>query len=141
LSVVHGSVWASRPRSEADERRSLWHDLGMKSRMERFAEICRRHRVALAYAFGSRGSELVSILHGAPPIRSGPMADLDLGVAFGDPTASPPAASLEVYCDELELMAGYRNRLVHFYAQVTPGELCAIIRGNLADLKEFVRAI
>ena len=41
----------------------------------------------------------------------------------------------------LGLMAGYRNRLVHLYAQVTPSELHAIISANLPDLSRFVLAI
>jgi uncharacterized protein YutE (UPF0331/DUF86 family) len=41
----------------------------------------------------------------------------------------------------LDLMAGYRNRLVHLYAQVTPQELHAIINEDPGDLRDFVRSI
>jgi uncharacterized protein YutE (UPF0331/DUF86 family) len=41
----------------------------------------------------------------------------------------------------LEMMAGYRNRLVHLYAQVTPHELHTIISEDTDDLKVFVRSI
>jgi len=41
----------------------------------------------------------------------------------------------------LELMAGYRNRLVHLYAQVTPPELWTISRDNLHDLRAYILAI
>ncbi len=34
----------------------------------------------------------------------------------------------------LRLMAGYRNRLVHFYHQITPGELFEICRAQLGDV-------
>lgn len=41
----------------------------------------------------------------------------------------------------LERMAGYRNRLVHFYHEVTPGELYTIIVSGRDDLRQFVRYI
>lgn len=43
--------------------------------------------------------------------------------------------------DALVLMAGYRNRLVHFYHQVSPEELLAIIRTDLDDFERFVREV
>ncbi len=36
-------------------------------------------------------------------------------------------------------MSGYRNRLVHFYHEVTPEELFGIIQSNLLDIQEVVR--
>lgn len=42
---------------------------------------------------------------------------------------------------KLEEMADYRNRLVHFYAEVTPEELYKIIRENLGDFDIFLTAI
>lgn len=42
-------------------------------------------------------------------------------------------------CSEsLILMAGYRNRLVHFYHEVTDKELYTILKENLGDIKNFV---
>jgi uncharacterized protein YutE (UPF0331/DUF86 family) len=38
-------------------------------------------------------------------------------------------------------MAGYRNRLVHFYDEVSEKELFQILRNNLGDIEEFVRQI
>jgi len=38
-------------------------------------------------------------------------------------------------------MAGYRNRLVHFYDEVSEAELYKIIQNNLGDIEEFVRQI
>lgn len=38
-------------------------------------------------------------------------------------------------------MAGYRNRLVHFYHKVTEQELCRIIRERLGDIEKFVEEI
>lgn len=36
-------------------------------------------------------------------------------------------------------MAGYRNRLVHFYHEVTAEELYGIIQSDLADIEDLVR--
>lgn len=41
--------------------------------------------------------------------------------------------------DRLVEMAGYRNRLVHFYHEVTPDELRDILRNDLADLEAFIQ--
>ena len=38
-------------------------------------------------------------------------------------------------------MAGYRNRLVHFYDEVTPEELHEILTSHLGDLEQVVVAI
>ena len=38
-------------------------------------------------------------------------------------------------------MAGYRNRLTHFYAEVTPEELYRILNTHLSDIATFVEAI
>jgi len=41
----------------------------------------------------------------------------------------------------LKEMAGYRNRLTHFYADITPEELFNIINNKLADVETFLSAI
>ena len=38
-------------------------------------------------------------------------------------------------------MAGYRNRLVHFYDEVTSEELHGIIQNQLSDLETFAKAL
>ena len=38
-------------------------------------------------------------------------------------------------------MVGYRNRLVHFYHEISDEELLSIVRNHLNDLREFVEAI
>lgn len=38
-------------------------------------------------------------------------------------------------------LAGYRNRMVHFYAEVTPEELYGIVQGKLGDLVEVAEAL
>jgi uncharacterized protein YutE (UPF0331/DUF86 family) len=41
----------------------------------------------------------------------------------------------------LIIMAGYRNRLVHFYHMVTDRELYDIVKGNLGDAEDYIREI
>ena len=41
----------------------------------------------------------------------------------------------------LKAMAGYRNRLTHFYADVTPAELQRTLRNGLGDIDTFAAAI
>ncbi len=43
--------------------------------------------------------------------------------------------------ERLYLMAGYRNRLVHFYGEITDQELYDIIRGHLKDFEDFIKAL
>lgn len=43
--------------------------------------------------------------------------------------------------ERLKLMDGYRNRLVHFYHEVTDKELFLIIKDNLSDIEDFVKEI
>jgi uncharacterized protein YutE (UPF0331/DUF86 family) len=41
----------------------------------------------------------------------------------------------------LYTMAGYRNRMVHFYREITPGELYHITANNLKDFDSFIKEI
>jgi uncharacterized protein YutE (UPF0331/DUF86 family) len=43
--------------------------------------------------------------------------------------------------ERLKCMAGYRNRLVHFYHEISDRELFLILKGNLSDLEDFVKEI
>ncbi|MDI1472636.1 MAG: DUF86 domain-containing protein [Thermodesulfovibrio sp.] len=47
----------------------------------------------------------------------------------------------EELSDKLFMMAGYRNRMVHFYSEITPLELFQIFNNNLGDIEEFLRQI
>lgn len=38
-------------------------------------------------------------------------------------------------------MAGYRNRMIHFYYEITPEELYGIIQDDLPDLEEYIKQI
>ena len=42
---------------------------------------------------------------------------------------------------QLKNMAGYRNRLTHFYAEITAEEIYKIIQENLGDFDVFLKAI
>ncbi len=43
--------------------------------------------------------------------------------------------------DKLVLIAGYRNRLVHFYHEISNEELFKILTEALSDIEEFTRQI
>lgn len=43
--------------------------------------------------------------------------------------------------EKLKLMAGYRNRLVHFYHEVADKELFSILENNLPDMENFIKEI
>lgn len=42
---------------------------------------------------------------------------------------------------KLAAMAGYRNRLTHFYAEITPEELFQILREDLGDFETFLVSV
>lgn len=41
----------------------------------------------------------------------------------------------------LKKMAGYRNRLTHYYSNITPGEIQKILIDHLSDIKIFLHSI
>jgi uncharacterized protein YutE (UPF0331/DUF86 family) len=43
--------------------------------------------------------------------------------------------------NQLYKMVGYRNRLTHFYFEVTPNEMYEIIQNNLGDFETFLKHI
>lgn len=48
----------------------------------------------------------------------------------------------EIFADNVLMkMAGYRNRLTHFYFEVSPKEMYGIIHGNLGDFETFLQHI
>lgn len=38
-------------------------------------------------------------------------------------------------------MAGYRNRLVHFYAEIAPKEIYDVLQENLSDFEVFLKSV
>lgn len=44
----------------------------------------------------------------------------------------------EALGEKLIQMAGYRNRMVHFYSMITEKELYGILQDNLGDIEQFV---
>jgi len=45
------------------------------------------------------------------------------------------------HSEKLQLMAGYRNSLVHFYHEISDKELHTILDNNLSDVEAFVKEI
>lgn len=45
------------------------------------------------------------------------------------------------FATKIRGMAGYRNRLVHLYWEVTPEELAHTLREDIADFEEFIQYI
>lgn len=45
------------------------------------------------------------------------------------------------YAKTLLKMAGYRNRMVHLYHEVTPQEIYTILKGHLSDIEHFISEI
>ncbi|OGX36845.1 MAG: hypothetical protein A3G91_02135 [Omnitrophica WOR_2 bacterium RIFCSPLOWO2_12_FULL_50_9] len=43
------------------------------------------------------------------------------------------------HSEKLRLMAGYRNRLVHFYHEITDKELYSLIKNHLGDMEIFLK--
>jgi uncharacterized protein YutE (UPF0331/DUF86 family) len=88
-------------------------------------------------------------------LRRGLEALFDIGrhvlaKGFGDPAADYKAIAQRLgehsvleasQVERLRAMAGYRNRLVHFYDAVTPGELYGILTDHVADLREILDAL
>ncbi|MCL4540304.1 MAG: DUF86 domain-containing protein [Bacteroidetes bacterium] len=49
--------------------------------------------------------------------------------------------SLEFAKGELKQMAGYRNRLTHFYADVTSEEIYKVVNNDLVNIEAFLASI
>jgi len=58
----------------------------------------------------------------------------EIAIALGD-----RGVITKQLAERLRLMAGYRNRLVHFYHEVNDRELYLITKSNLADIEDFVK--
>lgn len=56
--------------------------------------------------------------------------------ALGQERIIPPA-----FVQQITGMAGYRNRLVHGYAEVTPREMYSLLQERLGDIETFCRHI
>ena len=58
----------------------------------------------------------------------------EIAIALGD-----RGVITKQLAERLRLMAGYRNRLVHFYHEVNDRELYLITKSNLADIEVFIK--
>ena len=81
------------------------------------------------------GNHILSRLPLAPGER--PETYKAIALALGRHKVVPETFAQGALAD----MAGYRNRLVHFYDEVTPEELHKIIQHQLQDVEEFARAL
>jgi uncharacterized protein YutE (UPF0331/DUF86 family) len=88
-------------------------------------------------------------------LRRGLEALFDLGrhvlaKGFGEPVAEYEAIAQRLgersvldaaQVERLRAMAGYRNRLVHFYDEVTPAELYRILTEHVDDVRRLLDAL
>ena len=88
-------------------------------------------------------------------LRRGLEALFDIGrhvlaKGFGDPAADYKAIAQRLgdhsviepsQVERLRAMAGYRNRLVHFYDEVTPAELYRILTDHVGELRDTLDAL
>jgi uncharacterized protein YutE (UPF0331/DUF86 family) len=91
-------------------------------------------RRALEAVFDA-GNHILSRLPLGPGQR--PETYKALAAALGQHKVVPEAFANSV----LKEMAGYRNRLVHFYDEITSEELHGILQNNLGDLETFAKAL
>jgi uncharacterized protein YutE (UPF0331/DUF86 family) len=122
------------------EALSALHELGERTGEEAFVEstekfaIAEHHlRRALEGVFDI-GGHIISRFPYSPGKR--PKTLREIAHALGE-----KGIVEQSFADgALSNMAGYRNRMVHFYDEVTPRELYAIITHNLGDLEVFAQA-
>ncbi len=100
----------------SDKKNPPFVESYLRRSMEAIFDIGRH---ILAKTYGSRGIEYKAIAGelGEKGIITGELADL------------------------LVKMAGYRNRMIHFYREVTPDEIHDIVTHNLPDFDRFIREI
>lgn len=60
-----------------------------------------------------------------------------IAIKLGEAGIVPP----EFAKSKLRQMAGYRNRLTHFYADITQEEIYKVLNNDLADIEFFLTAI
>lgn len=78
------------------------------------------------------GTHILSRLAGVKP-----QTYKDIAVLLGEHNIIP----LNFAKEKFEKIAGFRNRLIHFYPEVTSQEIYGIIKNDLNDLEEFCRYI
>ena len=121
------------------EALSAMNDIGERLSAEQFAgdprefAVAEHHlRRALEAMFDIAG-HIISRFPYAPGKR--PKTIKEIARALGDKGVMDKEFAL----NRLVKMAGYRNRLVHFYDEITPQELYRIVTGDLGDIEQFAR--
>lgn len=100
--------------------------------------IAERFGVSAIYVFGSCASEIAGRVRGERPASPNPRADLDAGV---QPISGKRLSARErEEGEKLRRMAGYRNRMVHYYQEISNRELYQICSEELGDLEYILSA-
>ena len=97
--------------------------------------VAEHHLRRALEAIFDAGNHILSRLPLAPSQR--PETYKALAVAMGRYKVVPKAFAE----GPLVAMAGYRNRLVHFYDEISPQELRDIVQHHLGDLATFAKAL
>ena len=135
---LNGQIIESRLREIAIdiERLKKFEDLSVSefSEGENFAIAEHYLRRALEAVF-DLGNHVLSRLSIPPGQR--PTMYKEIALALGRHNIVPS----DFARNALKKMAGYRNRLIHFYCEVSKKELHEIIQENLEDLEKFCQYI
>lgn len=101
------------------------------------SDFLNKRTAAAAESFLRRSLEAIFDIGRHILARSGSanMAMEYKGIAQGLGEANIITGDLQ---EQLVKMAGYRNRLVHLYYQISDKELYQIIKNNLHDIREFI---
>jgi hypothetical protein len=108
--------------------------LGMNERQAKLEKLYRRYTIDILYIFGRHAGEVKHWFGNRCLELSVSNSDVDIGVKPSYEVLSKPDAEL------LMILAGYRNRLVHFYHEVSSEELYNICKTGLADLERIAHA-
>ena len=112
-----------------------------------FTKIAKRFGCNLIYLFGSQADTGKRYLEGEAVFDIGRhiLAKVSGFKEIEHKTIAKELGKKGVITEELSetlyMMAGYRNRMVHFYKEIAPEELYQIITNHLDDLERFNREI
>ena len=134
----------------------MYYTLIKADRRAALEQICNAMGVSILYAFGSRAREIYDWLEARRPHLSPGPSDVDIGARAAAGTTWLARASANIKeiatrlkdrqvltddeADVLFQMAGYRNRLVHLYHELTPDELYRIYADRLGNIERVANA-
>lgn len=129
-TIVPRIVGIEGELTELHEFAKLSFDEFMKTRGFRLVEY---HLHRTLEGMINIGNHIVSRIPGA----SGASHYSDIARAL----AKKGIVTEEFAAKKLIPMFDYRNRVVHFYSEISPEEYYKIIHDNLGDIEEFLRAV